>query len=70
MDDKTLFSLRSALAATPGNAELRLVIASALLERGEKKEAWALIEEADASTFDDAQKGQAAEIALAARRFE
>ena len=70
MDDKTLFSLRSALAATPGNAELRLVIASALIERGETREAWSLIEEAEESTFDDAQKGQAAEIAVAARRFE
>lgn len=39
MDDQTLASLRAALAATPDNPELRMVVVRAHLDRGEPAEA-------------------------------
>lgn len=49
MDDATLASLKSALAATPGNVELRAVVARACLERDELAGAWDLLRDQDAT---------------------
>ncbi len=43
MDDKTLASLRAALAASPENHELRMVLLGALLDRDETSSAHDLV---------------------------
>ena len=71
MDDATLASLRSALAASENNIALRMVLVRAYLERGEGAEAAALVEplEPDAVASDE-DRTATAEALLGAERFE
>jgi len=69
MDDATLTSLHAALAASPDNVELRMVLVQQHLERGEAERAAALVEELDADArggLDESQRRLAADALLEA----
>jgi transitional endoplasmic reticulum ATPase len=64
MDDATLASLRAALAASPQNVDLLVVVLGALVERGDAAEAARLVREAGAPTFERPAHRRAAAEAL------
>lgn len=67
MDDSTLQSLRTALAANPENRELALVVGRALLERGSPREARAVLDGLDLTGISKAEDRRlVARILLAA----
>ena len=66
MDDSTLASLRAALDASPENAELRLVLVGAHLDRGESAEAYALVRDLERSALTPGHRLTAGRACLAA----
>jgi len=66
MDDATLDALRAALAATPGNAALRMVLVRAHAARGEPARAAALLAEARPADLAPADREEACRLLLAA----
>lgn len=64
MDDATLASLRTALAASPRNIDLLAVVVGALIERGDAAEAARLVRDAGPSTFERPEHRRAAARAL------
>jgi transitional endoplasmic reticulum ATPase len=64
MDDAVLTSLRAALAASPRNVELLVVVLGALAERGDAPEAARLVREAGISLFERPEHRRAAARAL------
>ncbi len=66
MDDATLASLLAALEATPGNLELRRVLARALAERDEPARALELLAGHDPAALTAEDRLLAADLALAA----
>lgn len=71
MDDKTLASLEAALAASPENQELRMVLVAAQLERDESARAWELVSASSPAALTTPEhRLLAARAALAVERAE
>ena len=70
MDDQTLSSLRGALDAGPDNLELRFVLISAHLGRGEAAEAAALLDDASWTELSAEQRRVGADAFLKAERAD
>lgn len=68
MDDATLESLHAALAATPDNAELRFVLVSAHIERGEAVKAADLLGDVEPTAHGEDHRRLAARALLGAER--
>lgn len=70
MDEKTLTSLQGALAASPDNVELRMVVVQGHLDRNEAEQAAALLETVETDTLNETQRQLAAHALLAAGSAE
>ena len=66
MDDATLSSLRTALDASPGNLELRMVLVRAYLDRDRHDAACELLEDVDPAELESGEQRRAAASALLA----